>query len=69
MSCSVYMVDCPCRVVFTWWIVRVIVSGVCCRVCVGIKVEPAESDNWYCPRCMLKQKGNKKKKQRRKKSR
>ena len=39
--------------------------SVCYRVCVGIKVEPAETDNWYCPRCKLKQK---KKKQRRKKS-
>ena len=49
--------------------VGLIVCDVLFRVCVGIRVEPAETENWYCPRCKSKQKVDKKKKQRRKKSR
>ena len=42
----------------------------CCRVCVGIRVPPAETENWYCQRCIAKKQGSlmDKKKGRKKKS-
>ena len=52
-----------CASLFTWY-------PVLFRVCVGIRVPPAETESWFCQRCIAKKQGSfsDKKKIRKKKS-